>query len=142
MAELFRIAEDSGIHVEYCRLPLNESISARGKDGDFILLDYSLLYAGIQERVHLAHELGHCLTGSFYNRYSTHDIRGRHEYRADKWAIHRLIPRAELEQAVTKGVCESWELAEHFSVTEDLIQKALTLYKQIENPSSAATLDG
>ena len=136
---MYQLAEESGILVVHIPLPLCQSMSLQENGTCYIGLDNLPVE---QERVHLAHELGHCLTGSFYNRYSTHDIRGRHEYRADKWAIHRLIPRSELEQAVTKGVCESWELAEHFSVTEDLIQKALTLNKQIENPSSAATLDG
>ena len=35
----------------------------------------------------LAHELGHCCTGSFYNQWATADCRRRHENVADKWAI-------------------------------------------------------
>ena len=42
-----------------------------------------------------AHELGHCETGSFYNRYAKLDVRQQHENRADKWAIRRLVPMAE-----------------------------------------------
>ena len=43
MNEMFRIAANAGIRVEYCRLPLNESVSAPDPNGDFILMDYSLL---------------------------------------------------------------------------------------------------
>jgi hypothetical protein len=128
MTQLFRIAEDAGICVEYCRLPLNESISAPDKDGDFILMDYSLLWAAASERVHFAHELGHCLTGSFYNAYSAFNVRQKYENRADKWAVKKLIPKDELEEAVQSGMKTSWELAEYFGVTEDFMKKAVCYY--------------
>lgn len=81
-----------------------------------------------QERVHLAHELGHCETGAFYNVYSPLDIREKQENRADCWAVRKLIPPEELERAVNSGLCEIWELAEYFDVTEDFIRKAADIY--------------
>lgn len=80
------------------------------------------------ERVHLSHELGHCLTGSFYNIYSCADLRQRHENRADKWAIRRLIPVEALDDAIACGHTELWDLAEFFGVTEEFLRKALCLY--------------
>ena len=128
MNEMFRIAANAGIRVEYCRLPLNESVSAPDPDGDFILMDYSLLRASKRERVHMAHELGHCSTGSFYNRHTPFDVRQCHENRADKWAIKKLIPKDELNEAVSNGITEPWELAEYFNVTEDFMKKAVCYY--------------
>ena len=69
------------------------------------------------------------MTGSFYNVYSPCDSRQRHENRADRWAIKKLITEDELERAVKKGYTELWELAEFFNVTEDLMRKAVSLYK-------------
>lgn len=129
MDDLFRIAKESGVRVEYCSLPLNESVSAQDPDGDFILMDYGLIASGASERVHLAHELGHCATGSFYKPYSKLDIRGRHEYRANKWAIHKLVPFCSLNKALKQGATEVWELAEYFNVTEDFIRAAIFLYQ-------------
>ncbi len=83
-----------------------------------------------EERVHLAHELGHCETGSFYNVYSTLDIRGKQERRADGWAISRLMPFYELKNALNAGITEVWELAEYFDVTEDFIHKAVRYYRE------------
>ena len=83
---------------------------------------------GIQERVHLSHELGHCLTGSFYNIYAAADLRSRHENRADKWAIRRLIPISDLDDAIAAGHTELWDLAEYFGVTETFLKKAICLY--------------
>ena len=82
-----------------------------------------------EENVHLAHELGHCLTGSFYNPSSTHDLIEKHEWRAEKKAIKMLIPADELKEAFSHGITEVWELAEYFNLTEDYIQKAYRYYK-------------
>ena len=98
-------------------------------DGDcFIGINPMRLNTDIEEKINLAHELGHCMTGSFYNRYSKLDIRAKHERRADKWAIKKLVPRDELRKAVKSGRESRYELAEHFNVTEDFMQKALDYY--------------
>lgn len=128
MKELFHLADELGITVEYCSIPQNESLSVQDEAGDFVLMDYSLLYADARERTHLAHELGHCVTGSFYNRYAPQDVRQKHENRADKWAIHKLIAADELHAAVADGHTEVWDLADYFGVTEDLMKKAICYY--------------
>ena len=129
MNDLFSTAQAAGVTVEYCGLPLTESISVQDAKGDFVLLDYSLITAGAQERTHLAHELGHCLTGSFYDRTTGMDVRQRHENRADKWAIEHLVPQDALEKAVRHGYREVWELADLFDVGQDLMQKAVCWYR-------------
>lgn len=94
---------------------------------NYVGLDYSLLWMPAAERVCCAHELGHCIRGAFYNRYAPHDLRARYEVKADKWAIKKLVPRDELEQAIKDGR-EPWELAELFGVTEEFMQKAMHWY--------------
>ena len=79
------------------------------------------------EKTKLAHELGHCITGAFYSIDFPFDIRQRHENRADKWAIKRLVPEKELEKAVADGYTEIWALADFFGVTEYEIRKAIKL---------------
>lgn len=94
----------------------------------YIGMDPFQIETTAQERVHLAHELGHCETGSFYNAYADLDIRGKQEKRADCWAVARLVPADELEYAVNCGMVEIWELAEYFNVTEDFVRKAAEIY--------------
>ena len=79
----------------------------------------------------MAHELGHCKRGAFYNQYSSFDIRSRHEYRADKWAVQQIIPYEELISACESGYTERWELAEYFDVTENFITKAFEVYSAL-----------
>lgn len=81
----------------------------------------------------LAHELGHCMTDSFYAGYSPLEKRAKHEYRADKWAINYLIPFDALCQAVSEGNRELWQLAEYFDVGPSFIEKAISYHEQHGN---------
>ncbi len=126
---LYDLAKQQNIEVLPFPMPENSSMSIMLEDGTcFIGMDRSARDGGVQERVHLSHELGHCVTGSFYNRYAAIDCRQRHENRADKWAITQLIPVDDLDEAVAEGCTELWDLADRFGVTEDFIRKAVCYY--------------
>ena len=51
------------------------------------------------------------------------------EHKAEKWAIKKLVPEDELQNAFKQGIVEPWNLAEYFNVTEDFIIKAVNYYK-------------
>ena len=126
---LYDLARQQNIEVLSYPMPENGSMSVMLEDGKcFIGMDDDLRDGGVQERVHLSHELGHCVTGSFYNIYAAVDYRQRHENRADKWAIQALIPVEAMDDAIAEGCTEVWELAERFQVTEDFIRKAVCFY--------------
>lgn len=128
LGSLYRFAQKKNITVLRVSLPLTHSVALETEDGCFIGIDPEVMTTAAAHRVHLAHELGHCVTGSFYSRYTAVDSRARHELRATKNAIRRLIPVAELDDAVSKGCTELWELAEHFGVTESFMRQAVCLY--------------
>ncbi len=129
MVDLYKKAAESGAAIEYVSLPANKSMSVSSQGGDFVLMDQSLIFSESAERVHLAHELGHCVTGSFYSPYSPLDLRSKHEYRANKWAVHALIPLDNLRRLLKKGITEVQEIAERFNVTEEFVHKALYIYR-------------
>ena len=126
---LYELAKKQNIDV--LRFPLENcgSMSIMTDSGQcFVGIDPTLCDGGIRERVHLSHELGHCVTGSFYNIHATVDHRQRHENRADKWAIKQLVPVKALDDAVAEGCTELWALAERFGVTESFMRKAVCYY--------------
>ncbi len=129
LLDLYEYAEDQGIDVDWVPLEQATSLSIPLPDGSYaIAVNPWKLDTLEQETVCLAHELGHCKTGSFYNRHAALDIRQKHENRADKWAIQHLIPVEDLDEAVA-GSCEDIPaLSEHFCVTEDLMRKAVCWY--------------
>lgn len=126
---LYDFARQENIEVYVFPMEQNGSMSVMDDSGRCCIgMDASILDGDVQERVHLGHELGHCVTGSFYNIHAAVDSRQRHENRANKWAIHALIPVGELDDAVAEGCTEVWELAERFHVTEEFMRKAVCYY--------------
>lgn len=127
LKELFELAEENNIIIdEACPKEL-VSISLCFPDKTMIigLSDISLAPKGTTKLECFAHELGHCMTGSFYNLYSPFDLRSQHEFRANKWAIRKLIPFSALVRAGKNGCRERYEFAEYFGVSEAFIQKAV-----------------
>jgi hypothetical protein len=130
LLELYQLADAEHIPVYSFDLPQTHSLSLMNNDGSCaVAIDPFGLNSTKDEKIRLAHELGHCVTGSFYNRYSDFDIKAKSEYRADKWAIKKLIPKDELQAAFEQGYTEPWDLAEYFNVTEEFIIKAVNLYQ-------------
>lgn len=126
---LYDFAQQNNIRVRSFSLPEFGSLSVQTKSGHcFVGIDEEIQDGNILERVHLGHELGHCITGSFYSIHTTVDSRQRHENKADKWAVKHLIPVEDLGAAVANGYTEIWELAELFGVTEQFMRKAVCYY--------------
>ena len=128
--DLYAITKDEQIEVDSFKLENREALSIMDSDGQcYIAIDPHKVTSTADEKTKLAHELGHCVTGAFYNIYSPFDSRQKHENRADKWAIKKLIPEDELEEAVSDGYIEIWELADFFNVTIEFMRKAVSWYK-------------
>lgn len=129
LLDLYEYAENQGIDVDWVPLEQATSLSIPLPDGSYaIAVNPWKLDTLEQETVCLAHELGHCETGSFYNQFAKLDVRQRHENRADKWAIQHLISVEELDEAVAEGCEDVPALSEHFGVTENLMRKAVCWY--------------
>lgn len=126
---LYRLAQSEQIPVIPACIPENGSLCIQDDMMRcYIGLDLDVLDEAPVHAVHMAHELGHCLTGSFYNRWSSCDLRQKHENRADRWAIEHMIPKEQYDTALEDGCTELWSLAEHFGVTEDFMRKAVCWY--------------
>lgn len=113
------------------RLPLRECGSLAidcGHERSAVGLDDSRRVAPEVAATRLAHELGHCCTGSFYTRCSAVDSVERNEARAWAWAYEHVLSPARLRAAAQRGIVEPWELAERFGVTEDMVRSALEYY--------------
>lgn len=127
---LYATAESDGITIDEFPLKRYMSFSLMDEDGDcFVAIDPLQIESRQKEKVVLAHELGHCETGSFYNQYAACDVRRKHESRADKWSIEHLVPETELNEAVAAGFTEIWQLAEFFEVPCDFMARAVHWHK-------------
>lgn len=123
--DLYRKAEEMNIQVIRCSM---NSLQAVSTPDNFIGIDPDKL-GDREELVCLAHEMGHCVTGSFYTSDTPIPARARLEQRADRWAIRQLVPLEELNGLLQGGVRRWDEAAEHFQVTEDFMRKAVAFYR-------------
>lgn len=132
---LLKLASEEGIAVEYWEFP-------PPIDGIYLYfqglppiigLSKSLFNDRVYFRCVLAEELGHHFTTSqnaiprVFFHYRDRLKVTRAEYRAMCWASLRLVPLGELLKAVRSGIQEVWELAEHFDVTEEMMNFRLRL---------------
>ena len=129
LCSLYDLAEQDNIDVAWFPLQADRSMAIQMADGSCaIAIDPWKMETLADEATSLGHELGHCETGSFYNPFAALDVRQKHENRADKWAIQHLVPRDELSKALAAGHRDTWDLADCFNVSEQLIKKALCFY--------------
>ncbi len=124
LTNLYAIADRNNIDVDYFPFKGLISMSAPG----MIAINTDKLETVAEETVHLSHELGHCMTGSFY-RIDTLETRGRMEERANRWAYKTVLPLSELQEALRSGITQAWELAEYFDLPQKFIEKALYYYR-------------
>jgi len=125
---LYAQMQKDNIRVYDKKIGLNAvTIYLNGKYGVFLDLDQFETYT--QELCVLAHEYGHCKTGSTHAVSSPLDLIQKHEYKANKAAVHMLVPYDAFCEAIDQGYTEVWQLAEYFDVTEEFIQTADQIYR-------------
>ena len=127
--QLYQESDDAEIDVIWMPLRVDQSMAVQIEDGSCIIgMDPWKLKTVADEVTSLGHELGHCKTGSFYDPSAKFDLKKKHENRADRWAIKRLVPLNDFDTAIATGHVELWDLADYFNVTEDFMKKAVCLY--------------
>ena len=126
--ELYAFADSHKIDIDLFPMKSVKAVSVPLSDRCAIAVDDKKMRDEAELKTTIAHEIGHCETGTFYTAPTYLELRSRYEYRADKWAVKKLIPQAELETAMRCGENELWQLAEHFGVDEDFLKKAVCLY--------------
>lgn len=118
-----------GLGLQICYFPMGQITAISTPDG-FIGMDVDKLENTAEETVCLAHEMGHCLTGSFYTVESSLCQQRRCEERADRWAMGQLVPLEELKGLLERGITRPDELAEYFGVPEQFLRKCVQFYKE------------
>ncbi len=125
--QLYALAALKGIETHSVACPKSKAISMEIDGYKFIGLDRSVFKSEYSERLVLAHELGHALTDSYYSDIDNPVNIKRMEHRALKKTVEMLVPKDELEALLNEDATV-YLLAEHFSVPEEMIKKAMFIY--------------
>lgn len=130
VAELFDYADTHGVIIDDTFVLDRVRALSLPLPNDLCVIGLHPSLRGAAYRAQLAHELGHCATGAFYNERTSVFTRGQCEHRADRWAVYHLLPRDKLIRAMQGGCVEIWQLAEHFDLPDDFIARAIEIYRE------------
>lgn len=122
MAEL----ERQDILVLEC--PLRANCCLALENGRLVGVDPRRFDTQAELRTALIHEDGHFASGAFYTAYSPYQLKAQAERRADKAAVLKYLPYAELAARLRAGDTLA-EAAEYFCVTEAFVRKACEIYR-------------
>ena len=134
--DLFRIANEQGILVEFCEFPPNGlGFYSRTYTPPVILLSKLLKKNRLLLRVILAEELGHHFTGAVIsgacsNITSTQQLKNKIEKKALWWAACQLVPFDNLVATLNENDFLLHELAENLNITERFLETSIRLYYQ------------
>ena len=80
----------------------------------------------------VAEEIGHYKTssGNILEQDSIANI--KQELQARRWAYEKVLPLDLVMQAITNGLTEVYDLAEHFDVTEMFMRECLKHYRLLD----------
>lgn len=136
MQHLLAIAESENIAVEYKRIKssINGMYLHMPNCQPVIYLSLRLRSNRCLHRCVLAEELGHHFTSTgeriAKKHFSTQDRLSidKCEYKALRWAANHLVPEDALLDVIRGGLCEVWELAEDFDVTEEMMKFRMRVF--------------
>lgn len=133
LERLYDLAEKNNIPVDDSCPEILVSMSIRLENGKKIIGLSNVENNEYTKLECMAHEMGHCMTDSFYAGYSPFELRSKHENKANEWAVNEIVPFSELCQAVKNGCRELWQLAEHFEVSHRFMEQAINIHKKNGN---------
>jgi len=127
VTQLYEFCTDHGIEIYHLPLPHNASVSLYMEGRCAVGIDETGMTEA-DKRTHLAHEIGHCERLAFYTPYTPLETRSRNEYKANLWAVKKLLPKEKMQEALEQGMTELWQLIKYFNVNQTLIRFAMREY--------------
>ena len=128
LLSLYQDLNDAGVRFYSWELHGDKAATEKVAGHYGIFIDVNEIESRADELVSVAHEGGHTSTGATHKLSSPYDLVEKHEVKAWKWAVQRVIPVEELDEAVAEGYTTVYDLADHFGVTEDFMKKAVCFY--------------
>lgn len=127
--ELYKLAENRNVTVDFFPLAQTRALTLEHNGKHYVALSKKISTEN-EEKVALAHELGHVCTLSLYSPDSPADKIRISERSADGWAVEMLVPLAELITAMKRGDESISALSERFGVSEEFMQKVFAHYSE------------
>lgn len=129
LSKLYNKIIENNISLFDYRIPNNTGATVEMEGSYGIFVDFDKIETLYDEFKCVAHEYGHCISGSTHKLMSKFDLIEKHEYRANKSAILELLPSDKIDEAINAGCKELWEISEYLDMPQDFVEKAINFYK-------------
>jgi len=103
---LYRELHEAGVSCFSWTLGSEKAATIELKGAYALFVDFDNITSAAEEAAVIAHEYGHIATGTTHRVCSPYDLVERHEHRANKWAIEKLLPRDELYALYADGLTQ------------------------------------
>lgn len=103
---LYRELHEAGVSCFSWTLGSEKAATIELKGAYALFVDFDNITSATEEAAVIAHEYGHIATGTTHRVCSPYDLVERHEHRANKWAIEKLLPRDELYALYADGLTQ------------------------------------
>ena len=110
--------------MKYCDAATIEVNKAYG-----IIIDQTQLKDRNDEFMALAHEYGHCESGTTHKLDSEFQLIGQHENRANRAAVYEFLPVEKIKDAFKHKYFDYWEIADYLDMPEPFIIMAIEIYR-------------
>lgn len=122
---------DKEIDLIKCASKHIRAIAFRLSDGyEGIFYNQKLLKTYSDKNTALLHEYYHLEYDAMYSLNDSLQTRKRREYKANKALITKHVPCERLNELIKKGY-HKYEIAEEFLLTEEIIDEAIRIYKNM-----------
>lgn len=132
--ELYAYAEDENVDINYYSIDETKGLGIKILGKVHIALNRKLIETDREERLVLAHELGHYYANAFYALHKVNNPRykgviTKAENQGNNAALRLLVPLDKLKEilTVTRDDCE---IASYFGVDLSILGQAVELYRQ------------
>ena len=128
LQDVYNKIEDNGIKVFPFGVDGLKAVTIETDNKYGIFLNQQEIDDTDEEFCILAHEYGHCKSGSTHKLYSPFDLVCKHEYKADRRAIIDFLPVDKIKTAFKNGCQTVYEVSEFLDMPEEFVSKAIKHY--------------
>ena len=129
LTDVYNKISDEKIEVIYYDMRTYDAATVEINGNYGIFIDRNKIKNSHDEFMALSHEYGHCKSGATHKLCSPYQLMEQHENRANRAAVHEILPYEKLINAVNKGNTEIWQIAEYLDMPEEFIKMAIDLYE-------------
>lgn len=129
LEDVYKKIDDEDIEIFTHRLKSCDAVTIEVEKEYGIFIDKARLKNSSDEFMALAHEYGHCESGTTHKLDSEFQSIGQHENRANRAAVYEFLPVEKIKDAFKHKYFDYWEIADYLDMPEPFIIMAIEIYR-------------